>query len=186
MLLAWAGPGGAPEYNRARMGPVTATMPIDAPRAEVYAFLADLANRPAFMGRFLSDFRLQRLDSTGVGAAARFRVRERGLWMETVIAELDPPYRIIEEGKGARLGRMPIHTAWEVTEAGIDSSEVKVVHWTEPTHMLDKIRERTPGMQRWYGRALGGALTQLKDLLEGGGASERVAVAGGDRVPGAG
>ena len=79
-------------------------MPIDVPRERAFAFLADLANRPAFMGRFLSDFRLQRLDSTGVGAAARFRVRERGLWMETVIAELEPPYRIIERGSGLSPG----------------------------------------------------------------------------------
>jgi hypothetical protein len=168
------------------MGPISAMMPIDVPREEAYAFLADLANRPAFMGRFLSDFRLQRLDSTGIGAAARFRVRERGLWMETVIAELEPPYRIIEDGKGSRLGRMPVHTAWEVTEQGISSCQVKVVHWTEPSHSLDKLRERAPGIHRWYGRALTGALSQLKELLEAGGASQRVAIAGGDRVPGAG
>jgi hypothetical protein len=170
----------------AAMGPVSAAMPIDVPRERAYAFLADLANRPAFMGRFLSDFRLQRLDSTGVGAAARFQVRQRGLWMETVIAELDPPYRIIEEGRGSRLGRMPVHTAWEVTEAGISSCEVRVVHWTEPSHLLDKLGEKAPGMRGWYERALGGALAQLKGLLEAGSPAERAAVAGGDRVPGAG
>jgi hypothetical protein len=168
------------------MGPVSASMPIDVPRERAYAFLADLARRPAFMGRFLTGFRLQRLESTGVGAGARFQVRQRGLWMETVIAELEPPYRIIEEGRGSRLGRMPVHTAWEVTEAGIDSCEVKVVHWTEPSHPLDKLGEKAPGMRRWYSRALEGALAQLKELLEAGSQAERVAVAGGDRVPGAG
>jgi uncharacterized protein YndB with AHSA1/START domain len=168
------------------MGPISASMPIDVPRERAFDFLADLANRPAFMGRFLSDFRLQRLESSGVGAAARFRVRERGLWMETVITELEPPYRISEEGSGSRLGRMPVHTVWETTEAGISSCEVKVLHWTEPAHILDKLAEKAPGMERWYARALAGSLAQLRDLLEGGSPAERVEVAGGDRVPGAG
>jgi Polyketide cyclase / dehydrase and lipid transport len=161
-------------------------MPIDVPRERAFAFLADLANRPSFMSRFLSDFRLMRLDSTGVGAAARFKVRERGLWMETEIEELEPPYRILERGRGSRLGRMPVHTAWEVTEAGIGSCEVKVVHWTEPSQLFDKLAEKAPGMRAYYGRALEGALAQLKGLLEAEVPTERAAVAGGDRVPGAG
>lgn len=168
------------------MGPVSAEMPIDVPRERAHAFIADLANRPAFMGRFLSDFHLQRLDSTGVGAAARFRVRQRGLWMETVITELDPPYRVLESGSGSRLNRMPIFTAWETTEAGIDACAVKVVHWTEPAHPRDRAGELRPGMSRWYGRALAGCLAELKVLLEGGAATGRAAIAGGDRVPGAG
>lgn len=168
------------------MGPVTATMPIDVPREHAFAFLCDLANRPAFMGRFLSDFRLQRLDSSGVGAAARFRVRERGLWMETIVEEVEAPYRIVERGSGSRVGRMPLGTAWEVTETGPTSCEVKVIHWTEPSHPLDRLAELRPGMGRYYGRALTGALAQLKALLEEGTPGPRVAVGGGDRVPGAG
>jgi uncharacterized protein YndB with AHSA1/START domain len=161
-------------------------MPIDVPRERAFAFLADLANRPAFMGRFLSDFRLQRLNPAGVGATARFRIRQRGLWMETVIEEVEPPYRLVERGRGSRLGRMPIDTAWEVTETGAGSCEVKVIHWTEPSHPLDRIGELAPGMERYYRRALTGALAQLKALLEGDAVPERVAIAGGDRVPGAG
>ena len=168
------------------MGPVSASIPIDVPRERAFAFLVDLANRPSFMGRFLGDYRLQRLESAGVGAAARFCVRERGLWMESVIEEAEPPYRIFERGRGSRLGRMPIFTAWEVTEAGAGGCEVRVMHWTEPSHPLDHLAERRPGVERFYRRALAGALTQLKLALEEGRAPERVGVAGGDRVPGAG
>jgi uncharacterized protein YndB with AHSA1/START domain len=168
------------------MGPVTASIPIDVPRERAFAFVADLANRPAFMGRFLTEFRLQRLQSTGVGASARFRVRERGLWMETVIEELEPPYRIIERGHGSRVGRMPVSTAWELTEAGADGCEVRVIHWTEPSHPGDRITEKVPGMERFYRRALSGSLGQLKRLLESGTDPARVGVAGGDLVPGAG
>jgi len=168
------------------VGPVTASMPIDVPRERAFAFLADLANRPAFMGRFISDFRLMRLESTGAGAAARFRIRDRGLWMETEIEEISEPYRIIERGRGGRLGRIPVNTAWETTEAGIDSCEVKVVHWTEPSHLFDKLAEKAPWMRGYYERSLEGALAQLKDLLEDEATTGRAAVAGGDRVPGAG
>jgi uncharacterized protein YndB with AHSA1/START domain len=162
------------------------SIPIDVPRERAFDFVADLANRPAFMGRFLTEFRLQRLDSTGVGASARFRVRERGLWMETVIEELEPPHRIIERGRGSRLGRMPVSTAWELTEAGADGCEVRVIHWTEPSHPGDRIAEKVPGIERFYRRALSGSLAQLKQLLESDVQPDRVGVGGGDLVPGAG
>ncbi len=168
------------------MGPVSVSIPIDVSREQAFAFLLDLANRPSFMGRFLAEYRLQRLDSAGVGAAARFRVRERGLWMESVIEEAEAPYRILERGRGSRLGRMPIFTVWEMTGAGAGGCEVRVLHWTEPSHPLDRIAELRPGIERFYRRALAGALAQLKEALEEGRAPERVAVAGGDRVPGAG
>ena len=169
------------------MRPVSAEIPIDVPRERAFEFLCDLANRPAFMGRLVDDYRLQRLDSSGVGAAARFRVRDRNTWVETVIEEVDPPYRILERGRGARLGRLPFTTVWEVTEAGRGGCEVKVVLWTEPTHPGDRLAEiRPPGAARFYRRHLAGSLAQLKTLLEEGVEPPRVAVAGGDRVPGAG
>jgi len=168
------------------MGPVSASCPIDVPRERVFGFLMDLANRPAFMGPFLTEFRLQRLDSAGVGAAARFRVRERGLWMETVISEVDAPHTIIERGSGSRTGRLPVHTAWELTEAGISGCEVRVVHWTEPKHPVDHLAERVPGIERFYRRSLTASLRRLRTLLEEGLAPQRVSVGGGDRVPGAG
>ena len=65
--------------------------PIDAPRERVFDFLCDLANRPAFTDHFISQYRLERLESRGVGAAARLRVARRHVWMETVIVEVSPP-----------------------------------------------------------------------------------------------
>ena len=82
------------------MGPITVKTTIDSPRERVYEILCDLANRPAFTDHFVADYRLQRLDSSGVGAAARFRVTEPGLWMETVIDEVSPPHRVHEQGAG--------------------------------------------------------------------------------------
>jgi uncharacterized protein YndB with AHSA1/START domain len=168
------------------MRPVSVSVPIDAPREEAFDFLCDLANRPSFMGRFLSDFRLQRLQSSGIGAAARYRIRERGVWVETVIKDVDRPHLIREEGWGARAGRLPQFTAWELTEVGISGCEVRLVHWTEPSHPVDRMKEHLPGARHFYRRGLGGCLAQLKNLLEESGAAARVRVGGGDRVPGAG
>jgi hypothetical protein len=168
------------------MGPVSISIPIDVPRERAFGFVADLANRPSFMGEFLEEFRLQQLTSVGVGAGARFRVRRPGVWMESVIDELDAPYRIFERGSGSRLGAMPIFTVWEVTEAGANGCEVRVVHWTEPSKPLDRIADHKPGLVRSYRRGLTDSLAQLKLALEEDQATQRVGVAGGDRVPGAG
>src|SRR5207244_4818374 len=105
----------------AGMGPVSVTTPIDAPRERVYPLLADLAIRPAFTDHFIDEFRLERLASAGVGAAARFRIRDRGLWVETVIEETSPPYRLVERGAGGRLDHMHVHTVWELVEAAAPS-----------------------------------------------------------------
>lgn len=166
------------------MQPVSATAVIDCPRGRAFELIGDLANRPAFTDHFMEEFRLERLDSAGIGASARFRVEPPGarLWMETVIGETDPPHLISERGRGGRIDRIPIFTVWELLAGAGEATEVTVTFWTEPSHPLDRLRERL-GARRWYRRQWSGALRRLKDLLESGGAVERVRVAGEDRIP---
>jgi uncharacterized protein YndB with AHSA1/START domain len=163
------------------VGPVSASRSIDAPRDRVFDLLGDLANRPAFTDHFMSDFRLERLESRGVGASARFRL-DSGMWVETVITEIARPHRILERGKGGRWDRIPIWTAWELVEgAAADRTELTLTFWTEPSHPLDRLRERL-GAGRRYRRWWNAALRRLADLVEESRAVERVAVAGADRV----
>jgi hypothetical protein len=165
------------------MGPVSVTRSIDAPRERVFDFLCDLANRPAFTGQFLVDYRLERFESAGVGAAARMRIGKPGLWTETVIVEASRPYRILEEGKGGRLDRIPIYTAWELVEGpSAVTSEVTVRFATEPSHPQDRLRELRYGA-RFYRRQWSAALSRLKELIESGRPVERIRIAGGARVP---
>jgi hypothetical protein len=165
------------------MGPVSVTRAVDAPRERVFDFLCDLANRPAFTDHFQSDYRLERFESAGVGAAARMRIDKPGLWMETVIVETSRPYRIIEEGKGGRLDRIPIFTAWEIVEGPSPvTSEVTVRFATEPRHPQDRMRELRYG-GRFHRRQWSTALSRLKDLIESGRPVERIRIAGGARVP---
>jgi uncharacterized protein YndB with AHSA1/START domain len=177
------GPPPSPGIQSPRMGPVSATISIDAPREEVFEVVADLARRPAFCDHFIDEYRLQRLESTGVGAAARFRTDAPrfGIWMESVIDRLEPPHLLVERGRGARADRMPIGIAWELVEAAGATTEVTVSFWTEPSNPFDRLRERL-GSGRWYRRQWKRALVRLRDLVESGEPIDRLRVAGASRA----
>jgi uncharacterized protein YndB with AHSA1/START domain len=165
------------------MGPISVNRAIDAPRERVFDFICDLANRPAFTDHFIEQFRLERLDSRGIGAAARMRIPRRRLWMETSIVEVSRPHRILEQGRGGRWDRIPTTTGWELVEGpGGRACELTLSFWTEPSGGVDRLRDKL-GAERFYRRQWGTALSRLKQLVESGDASERVVVAGGDRLP---
>jgi hypothetical protein len=164
------------------LGPISVKTPVDAPRESVYGLLCDLATRPAFTDHFMSDYRLERLESSGVGAAARFRVPRRRLWMETVIDEVSPPHLIHERGAAGRWDRIPVTTSWELIEPGPGGCEVTLRFWTGPTHPLDRLREKL-GAERYYRRQWSIALSRLKGLTESGHPPARVEVAGAVRLP---
>lgn len=165
------------------MGPVSAEIEIDVSRPRAFAAIADLALRPAFTDHFLADFHLTRIESTGVGAGVRFRfaVWPRAVWMDTTIAEVDEPYRIVEHGRGGRLNRIPSTTLWELTEGPGSLTKVRVSYWTEPSNPVDRALELLSGASIPYERRWREALRRLRDQLESGelGAT-RVAVAGGN------
>lgn len=165
------------------MGPVSAEIEIDAPRERVFEAIADLSRRPSFTDHFLTDFHLTRIESRGVGAGARFRVSQplRSVWMDTTIAELEPPHRIVERGRGGRVNRIPVSTAWELTQAGGALTRVRISHWTEPSNPLDRALESLTGAVTLQERAWREALRRLRDQLESDTAAEApVAVAGGN------
>jgi uncharacterized protein YndB with AHSA1/START domain len=165
------------------MGPISAEIEIDVPRELAFAALADLAARPSFTDHFLTGFHLTRLESTGVGAGARFRAEGplRSVWMDTSIVELDPLFRIVERGQGGRGNRIATHTVWELTEAPGRLTRVRVTHWTEAMG-VDRVLELVSAGSRSQARGWQEALRRLRDRLE----SDRprpqlVGVAGGNR-----
>lgn len=161
------------------MGPVSAEITIDAPRERVYAIVSDLSKRPAFCDHFQEQFRLARIDPTGVGAAARYQLAASRfpIWIETVIDELEAPYLILERGKGSRLDRMPVGTAWELVPNGGTMTDVTVSFWTEPAHPLDKLKDKMLG-SGWHERQWERALKRLRDVAESGAEIEPLQVAG--------
>ncbi len=165
------------------MGPIRAEIEIDVPREEVFAAVADLSARPSFTDHFLTDFHLTRIDAKGVGAGARFRIRNRlrSPWADTTIVEADEPFRIVEEGRCGRLNRIPFHTVWEITSGSGSLTAVRVSNWTEPG-ALDRGLELLSGTSVSTQRGWREALKRLRDQLESGrSAGERIAVAGGNR-----
>jgi uncharacterized protein YndB with AHSA1/START domain len=166
------------------MGPISAEITIDAPRERVWEIVRDLADRPSFCDHFQREYRLERIESRGVGAAARFRVDapRMKIWMETVVEEADPPYRLFERGRGGRVDRIPVFTVWELAVGAGPATEAKVTFWTEPGQPLDRIREHL-GAERWIRRQWSRALRRLKELAESGAPIEPIAVAGADRLP---
>jgi uncharacterized protein YndB with AHSA1/START domain len=165
------------------MGPVSAEIEIDASRERIFAALADLARRPSFTDHFLTGFHLTRIESSGVGAGARFRLASplRAVWMDTAIAELEPPHKIVERGCGGRVNRIPSTTVWELTEGAGSLTGVRVSFWTEPSNPLDRALEALSGNSTSARRGWREALRRLRDQLEGEApAPAPIAVAGGN------
>ena len=165
------------------MRPVSATTLIDVPRERVFDLLIDLSLRPSFTDHFMTEYRLTRVDPVGVGAAARFRVRESERWMDSAIEVAERPHLVREEGRGGRVNRIPVFTIWELAEGASPSScELTVTFWTEPPTAFDRARELI-GTGRHYRRDFKRALSRLRSLAEDGAGLERVGIAGEDAIP---
>ena len=103
--------------------------------------------------------------------------------MDTTIELLERPHRISERGHGGRANRIPCATEWEFIDGPGSLTTVRVVHWTEPSHHIDRAKEVLGGASIWYGKDWRIALRRLRGLLEPGGpAAERVGVGGGNRI----
>jgi uncharacterized protein YndB with AHSA1/START domain len=165
------------------MGPVSAEIEIDVPRQRAFEAIADLSLRPAFTDHFLTDFHLTRIEPTGVGAGARFRISvwPRRVWMDTTIVESEGPHRLVEHGRGGRANRIPSITLWELTEGPGALTKVRVSYWTEPTNPVDRGLEVLSAASIPYERRWREALRRLREQLEAGELGEqRLAVAGGN------
>ncbi|HEX2391585.1 MAG TPA: SRPBCC domain-containing protein [Solirubrobacterales bacterium] len=165
------------------MGPIRAETEIDAPRERIYAVLSDLSLRPSFTDHFLGEFRLTRIDASGVGAGVRFRLATplRSPWADTAIVEVEEPLRIVERGRTGRANRIPTNTVWELAATPGSLTAVRLTHWTEPGNPLDRAAEIASGASFWQGRGWREALRRLRELVEADAPAARIAVAGGNR-----
>ncbi len=166
------------------MGPVSAKITIDAPRERVFEVISDLANRPAFCDHFAHEFHLQRLDSTGVGAAARFQAEANRF--HDLDGDRDHRARGAAPADRARPGLPPgpdgdRDRLGAGRGPGRGTTEVTVTFWAEPTNHVDTIKGKL-GAARWYRRQWRKALHRLRDLIESDEPIERLQVAGAARV----
>lgn len=148
------------------MGPVTVETVISAPREAVFDFLGDLANHVAFTDHFMTDFRLARAKSDGLGAAARFRLDNPGpkQWAEVQFTVFERPRRIVEEGHSGRFGRNRFWTVWELIPEG-RATRVELTFWSEPATRWDAFKEAL-GARRWVKSQNRTALGRLRRVFE--------------------
>jgi uncharacterized protein YndB with AHSA1/START domain len=160
------------------MRPLVLSCTIDAPRERVFDYLADVANYAEFTDHFLKDYRLERLNSRGVGAAASFRIASSlaalplaaplaSLWAEAVIVEVDPPHRIAIEGQAGRLGRNRLHAVIALTKHDEGMTRLTLEFSSEPVTRADRLREAL-GARSWLRFQWGKALRRLRLILEEG------------------
>lgn len=168
------------------MEPFTSSATVDRPREEVFAFLADVANRERFCDHFLTDWRLTREDSFGRGAGARYRVAaplQRFAWADTTLVELDEPGLIVERGRGGKYNRVLTRGVWELIPEAAGRTRVRFTFETQPKLLSDRLQESLGGAW-WVRRNVAKALRRLGPAVAA--ASDpagRITVSGGPRKP---
>jgi hypothetical protein len=149
------------------VNPVEARIVISAPRADLFAFIADTAGRVSWMDHFLKDYRLTRVNPVGVGAGATFLI-DAPLFpprAEFQIVRAEEPRLIVERGRIGRFGRTTGWTEWELSDL-YDATEVTVTVWTEPGIRWDGIKETLSGGRPWVKRQMRVSLRRLRTIFE--------------------
>jgi uncharacterized protein YndB with AHSA1/START domain len=150
--------------------PFTVTVTIAKPREEVFEYLADVANHAEFTDHYLKDWHLTREDSYGRGAGARFRVDAPGNrfgWGDTTLVEVDPPFRIVEAGRGGKYNRIKVTGVYTLTPGPGGTTRVEFFNQVEPALLSDRILEKL-GARGWLRRKTRKAMRRLRSILEEG------------------
>jgi uncharacterized protein YndB with AHSA1/START domain len=162
--------------------PVTVSTTIAKPREQVFEYLADIANHAEFTDHYLVDWHLTRENPYGTGAGARFRVKaplKRFSWADMTFAELQPPYRIIEHGRGGKYNRVRMLGTYTLTSGPGGTTKVRYTLETEPAQLSDRLLDALGG-RAWSRRQAAKAMRRLRTILEEGrGRGNRATVAAG-------
>jgi len=148
--------------------PITVSTTISRPREEVFEYLADIANHAEFTDHYLTDWRLTREDSYGAGAGARFRIKaplSRFSWADMTFAEVQPPFRILERGRGGKFNRIRMLGTYTLQPGPGNSTKVEYTLETVPVMLSDRLME-TFGGRAWSKRKAAKAMRRLRDILE--------------------
>ena len=152
------------------MDPFTVSTTIAKPREQVFEYLADIANHAEFSDHYLVDWHLLRVESYGRGAGARFRVKaplNRFSWADVTLAEVTPPYRIVEKGRWGKFNRMRMLGSYTLSPGAAGTTRVEYTLETEPALLTDRLMEMVVG-RSWFKRQAGRAMRRLRAILEEG------------------
>jgi uncharacterized protein YndB with AHSA1/START domain len=149
------------------MRPFSVSTVMDVPRERVFDFLSDIANHAEFTDHYLSEFRLERLESSGIGAAARFRIDFPlgKVWGDCAIAELEHPHLVRLEGQMGRIGRIKTEAVYKLTQAGREMTLVEYTFSAVSGSRADRVRELL-GFRAWLKAKSRTALGRMAEVLE--------------------
>jgi uncharacterized protein YndB with AHSA1/START domain len=163
--------------------PFTVSTTISRPREEVFQYLADIANHAEFTDHYLTDWHLTREDPYGRGAGARFRVKaplNRFSWADVTLSDVEPPYRIVERGRGGKYNRIRRLGVYTLSPGSGGTTRVEYTLETVPALLSDRVMEVFGG-RSWNRRQAAKAMRRLRTILEEGrGRGRRASVAGRD------
>jgi uncharacterized protein YndB with AHSA1/START domain len=161
--------------------PFTVSTTISRPREEVFEYLADIANHAEFTDHYRVDWHLTREQSYGTGAGARFRIKapfNRFDWADMTFAEVQPPYRIVERGRGGKYNRIRMLGTYTLSPGPGGTTRVEYTLETVPVMPSDRLMEAFGG-RAWTRRQTARAMRRLRTILEEGrGRGRRASVAG--------
>ncbi len=171
------------------MQPCTISQRVERPQAVVFDYLSDLANYAEFTGRFLTDWRMTREETYGLGAGGRFREElpfDRFGWGDMAIAEYQAPRLIVLVGCGGKYNRIRTLTAFELSDDGDGGTQITLTVETRPVFPSDKLVGAV-GQDRARRRGWRKSLRRLALILEEGRErGPRATIAGGARKPATG
>ena len=148
--------------------PFTVETTIARPRDEVFEYLADISNHAEFTDHYLLDWHLTREDSYGKGAGARFRVKaplNRFPWADMTLADVQPPYRIVERGRGGKYNRIRMLGTYTLDQGPGGTTRVQYTFESEPVMPSDRLMEALGG-RAWSKRQAARAMRRLRRILE--------------------
>src|SRR5687767_5268182 len=117
------------------MDPLELSITIDRPREEVFDYLADIANHPEFTDHYLKEWHLTRVESSGPGAGARFRMdapRQRFDWADLTFIKVERPFEIVAVGRTGKFNRIKTFASWTLSQAPAGGTRVDFMTETEP------------------------------------------------------
>ncbi|MBV9607782.1 MAG: SRPBCC family protein [Solirubrobacterales bacterium] len=150
------------------MEPFTVESTISRPREEVFEYLADIANHAEFTDHYRTDWHLTREDSIGAGAGARFRLKaplSRFNWADMTFAEVQPPFRIVERGRGGKYNRIRMLGTYTLSPGAGGTTRVEYTIETVPVQPSDHLMEALGG-SAWMRRKTRRAMRRLRSILE--------------------
>jgi uncharacterized protein YndB with AHSA1/START domain len=150
------------------MHPVTVSILVGAPREQVFDYLRDIANHPEFTDHYLVDWHLTRIDSVGLGAGARFRVKAPGnrfSWGDATFVEVDAPHRIVEAGRMGKNNRIRTLGVYELAPGSAGTTRVRFTFESEPATLSDRLMEGFGG-RGWLKRKNNRAMRRLRSIIE--------------------